>query len=691
MIFDYWGRHMPLEQMRIETGASRDGCAAGNIMRCAMKYGLETHGYRKEVSSLRKMQMPCIIHWNFEHFLVLEGFKGEYAYINDPASGRRRVDSEMFGNSYTGIVITFKPTDDFECVKRKSELKEGIIDKFRDSKEAVLKLAVIGLLLAIPGYLLPLFSQIFIDKIMGRREIAWFPLFIIGLAVTVIIHGLLEMYRSAVMQKIQMQMTVSSARNFVGHMLRLPMNFFEQRYAGDLVNRVDNDDAINLFITGDFTETIINIITAGIFFVILLFYSIPLTLIVALGIVVNLIIAYVVSNKISDISFKLEQDRGKLLGLSTAGIEISSTIKASGAEAAYVSRILGYSAKLYTSEQKINRLQTIARVLPEVIENVFSVLILIIGAVMVVDGNMTAGMLSAFSVLYLSFVKPVGSLVGFVKNLKSLKVNIERVNDIMKYSKDSIYEISDNSKQMKTKLSGDIELKDLSFSYNPLSEDIIRDINLKVPCGSTVAIVGSSGSGKSTLSKLLSGLYRPLRGQLLFDGMDVSDIDAEVFHASVSTVSQNIALFSGSIRDNLTMWNPAVLDHDIINAAKDACIHDVITQRTGSYDYKLSENAGNMSGGQKQRLEIARALVTNPTILIMDEATSALDPLVEKKIIDNIRRRGCTCFMIAHRLSAVRDCDIIVVMDKGRIVQMGDHDTLINEEGVYKKLMKALI
>lgn len=691
MIFDYWGRHMPLEQMRIETGVSRDGCAAGNMMRCAMKYGFETHGYRKEIKSLLKMPMPCIIHWNFEHFVVLEGFKGEYAYINDPACGRRRVDMEMFENSYTGIVMTFKPTERFEPLSGGNELLNGIWEKFKESKAAVIKLAVIGLLLAVPGYLIPLFSQIFIDKILGNRHIDWFPVFIIGLAATVIAHGFLEMYRSAIMQKIQMHMTVSSAKRFVGHMFRLPMNFYEQRYAGDLVSRVDNDDEINLFMTGELTETVINIITAVIFFIVLLFYNLWLTLIALIGVCTNLAIAYFVSNRISDLTYKLEQDRGKLSGVGTAGIEISSTIKASGAANTYVSRLLGYSAKVYTSEQNINKIQTIANGLPDVMEKLFAVLILIVGAKQTIDGTMTLGMLSAFSVLYISFASPVSQLVGFVKNLKSLRVDIERVNDIMRYSQDSIYDVKteDTGIGMRSKLSGDIEFKNVSFGYNPMSGNIINDITFNVPCGSMVAIVGSSGSGKSTFSKLISGLYRAGDGQILFSGKDIKEIDPEIFHASVATVSQNIALFSGTIRDNITMWNPAILDSDMINAAKDACIHDVITKREGSYDYMLTENAGNMSGGQKQRLEIARALVTNPTVLIMDEATSALDPITEKQIIDNIRRRGCTCIMIAHRLSAVRDSDIIVVMDKGRIAEIGSHESLINENGIYKRLMES--
>lgn len=687
MIFDYWGHYIPLEQMRVETGVSRDGCAAGNLMRTALKYGFETHGYRKEPESLKSLQMPCIIHWNFEHFVVLEGFKGNYVYLNDPACGRRKVDYETFDSNFTGIVMTFAPTEKFEKKKSDQKVFNCVKEKLKNYKKSITKLVLIGIVLAIPQYLLPYFSQVFIDKILGKQGVEWFPLFIAAFVITVFVEAFLGLYRSRIMRKIQANMTMTSTRSFLSHMFRLPMGFFEQRYAGDLAVRVDNNDSVNTFMTGDLTETVLNAITSAVFFLILLYYSVPLTFLATIGLAINLVIGRYASERISRISTKTEQDSGKLSGATTAGISISSTIKASGAEQAYIARILGYSAKVNTTEQKINKMNAVAKIFPDIIEKIITVSILVVGGLQVVEGKMTPGMLAAFSSIYLSFSAPVNALIGFVKNLESLRVDTVRVDDIMRYPTDAVYEIDPNKGKIDKKLSGKVSFKDISFGYNPLGKPIISDISFDIPCGNSVAFVGASGSGKSTVSKLVSGLYRPWNGEILLDGTSIKDISPEVFHASVSTVSQNISLFSGTIRDNLTMWNPAILEHDIINAAKDACIHDVITQKPGAYDFKLTENGDNLSGGQKQRLEIARALVTNPTILIMDEATSALDPIVEKQIIDNIKRRGCTCIMVAHRLSAIRDCDMIYVISGGNIIQKGSHEQLMAENGIYRNFM----
>lgn len=690
MIFSYFGKNIPLEQMRIETGVSRDGCNAGNIMRCAKKYGLDCHGYRKEPAALRELQPPCIIHWNFNHFVVFEGFKGKYAYINDPAMGRRKLTMEELDDAFTGIVLTFSKTDSFVKEKKKNTMISFIKHRLKGQYSTLLRLLLVGLLLVFPGLLFPVLSQVFMDDVLIGGNTTWFTKLILFMCATILLQAALTIYRNVVLAKLQKKMVLLSAREFLYNMFRLPIGFFDQRYVGDLSGRVSNNANVSVFLAGELAETALNIFVAIFYLVLLLIYSPILTAIALATVVVNLAVVKITSDMLSNASIKLQQDSGKLAGAVCAGLSITSTLKASGAENEYVGRILGYNAKTICTEQKLSKTQQVINAIPDAVKMFGDVLVLIVGGFTVINGNMSVGMLIAFTTLFGSFSEPVDALVGFVKNIQTTKADINRVEDIMKYPLDEKFDTSTEKKQMKTKLDGSVKLDDIAFGYSKLKDPIVAGFSFKIECGSSIAFVGSSGCGKSTVSKIVSGLYKPWQGRLLFDGIPVEEIPNEVMNASVSTVSQNITLFSGTVRDNLTMWNSSISESDMIAAAKDACIHDIISQKPGAYDYRLTEGATNLSGGQRQRLEIARALATNPTVLIMDEATSALDPVVEKKIMNNIKRRGCTCVIVAHRLSAIRDCDQIIVMNRGKIVQRGTHDELAHVDGHYKRFISNL-
>lgn len=690
MIFAYFGKNLPLEQMRIETGVSRDGCNAGNIMRCAKKYGLDCHGYRKEPAALRELQPPCIIHWNFNHFVVFEGFKGKHAYINDPAMGRRKLTYEELDDCFTGIVLTFAKTEAFVKEKKKNTLMSFVRYRLKGQSATIFKLIFVGLLLVFPGLLFPVLSQVFMDDVLVGGNTSWFTKLILFMCATILLQAGLTIYRNNLLAKFQKKMVLMSTREFLYNMFRLPISFFDQRYVGDLSGRVSNNANVSVFLAGELAETALNIFVAFFYLILLLLYSPILTAIAAATVVINLIVIKITSDMLSNVSIKLQQDSGKMAGAVCAGLSITSTLKASGAENEYVGRILGYNAKMICTEQKLSKTQQIINAIPDAVKMLGDVLILIVGGLMVIEGQMTIGMLIAFTTLFGSFSEPVDALVGFVKNIQTTKADINRVEDIMKYPLDEKFDASVEKKKIQTKLDGTVELQDIAFGYSRLKDPIIAGFSFKIECGSSIAFVGSSGCGKSTISKVVSGLYKPWQGTLLFDDIPVDEIPTEIINASVSTVSQNITLFSGTIRDNLTMWNSNISESDMIAAAKDACIHDIISQKPGAYDYKLTEGATNLSGGQRQRLEIARALATNPTVLIMDEATSALDPVVEKQIMDNIKRRGCTCVIVAHRLSAIRDCDQIIVMNRGKIVQRGSHDELAKVEGHYKRFMSNL-
>lgn len=691
MIFSYFGKHMPLEQMRIETGVSRDGCNAGNIMRAAKRHGLECHGYRKELDGLKQLLPPCIIHWNFNHFVVFEGFKGGYAYINDPAVGRRKLTIEELDDGFTGIVLTFKLTNAFKKEKKKKNTLDFIFKRTKGQGKVIAKLLFVGILLVFPGLVLPVISQVFMDDILIGQNTSWFLKLILFMLATILLQAGLTIYRNSVLVKLQKKMVLISSLEFLTILFRLPISFFDQRYIGDISSRVNSNSKVSYFLAGELAETVLSVFVAIFYLILLITYSPVLTIIAIISVIVNLAVMKITANMISRDSIKLQQDAGKLSGVVCAGLSITSTLKASGAENEYVSRILGYSAKTISTEQKLSKVQTIINAIPETTKMLADVLILFVGGWLVIKGDLTLGMLFAFTTLFGSFSEPIEKLVSFSKNIQTTKADMARVEDIVNYSIDEKFDTSIAKYDINQKLEGFVEMQNVSFGYSRLSPPIVSDLSFKINCGDSVAFVGFSGCGKSTVSKIASGLYAPWQGTLLFDGMPAREIPTEVLNASVSTVSQQITLFSGSIRDNLTMWNSKIAESDMIAAAKDACIHDIISQKPGGYDFQLTEGATNLSGGQRQRLEIARALATNPTVLIMDEATSALDPVVEKQIIDNVKRRGCTCIIVAHRLSAIRDCSQILVMGRGgKIVQRGTHEELSSVDGHYKQFINNL-
>lgn len=699
MIFSYYGKFLPLEQMRIEVGVSRDGCNAGNMMRAAKKFGLECRGFRKEPEALRELEMPCIVHWNFNHFVVLEGFKTkgsgdkkqDYVYLNDPAVGRRKLTAEEFDEGFTGIVLTFKLTDSFEKEKKQTNAWELVRNRLDGQYGVLFKLFYVGLLLVFPGLILPVLSQMFIDDILTAGYTDWLTKLLVFMGCLVVLKFGLQYYRDLVLQKLKSKMTLMSGVDFLRHMLHLPMNFFDQRYAGDLVNRMGNNTEVTAFLAGDLAETVLNILVAAFYLIVLLFYSPLMTFIGLINVAVCISVVVLSRHYISEAAIKQQMSGGKLFGAVCAGLSITDTLKASGAENEYVSRVLGYHVKNANLEQEQTSFQKMLNAIPEAAGNITDVLHLLVGGILVINGSLSLGMLTAFTSLFDSFIEPVNKLVTFAQKIQKLKASITRVEDVQKYPEDERYtQTEDKNHRQMRKVNGEVELKNISFGYSHLKPALIEHFDFHLYSGESIAFVGPSGCGKSTISKIVSGLYHPWDGEILFGGIPMQEISKTCLNASVATVSQNITLFSGSIRDNLTMWNTAILESDMIEAAKDACIHDFIISCPGGYDYKLTENAMNLSGGQRQRLEIARALATKPSILVMDEATSALDPVVEKQVLNNIKRRGITTVIVAHRLSAFRDCNQIIVMKNGKIIQRGSHRTLMNEDGLYKNFIQNI-
>ncbi len=699
IILAHYGRWEPLSRLREDCGVSRDGSKASNILKAAMGYGLEGSGYKMEPDDLHTLPLPVIIFWNFNHFVVLEGIKGGKAYINDPASGPRTVDLEEFDKSFTGVVLSLEPGDNFTPGGSKPGFFRSLKSRLKVGKNGLIFAIVAGLALVVPGLLIPVFSKVFVDNILVEGSRDWLKPLLLGMFITAVLRGILTWLQKQALLRQQTKLAVISSASFLRHILRLPMEFFTQRHGGEIFNRLSLNDTVAELLTGRLATTCISGFTAVFFASIMFFYDPTLTLIGILFAMSNIVILNFINSRRSDLKEVVLQENGKLSGTVMGGLQLIETIKASSSEAEFYSRWSGQVARFRNALQDMRRMATLVTPIPALVSGLSNAAILGLGALKVMDGEMTVGMLVAFQSLMSSFLTPFNTIIQQGTELQTLQADLNRLDDVFNHREDPVFtDISpqpvkdrdgqDSAATPLFRLGGSIEIKNLNFGYSTLGPPLIEEFNLKLEPGNRVALVGSSGSGKSTVAKIVCGLLQPWSGSLLFDKTESKRIPREVFTNSVSFVDQEIVLFQGTIRDNITMWNQTADESRIVQAAKDACIHDIINTRPGGYSSRLSENGGNLSGGQRQRLEIARALASDPAILILDEATSALDADTEKTIDNNLRRRGCTCLIIAHRLSTIRDCDEIVVMDRGKIVQRGRHEELIEQDGLYKRLIE---
>jgi len=690
IVLAYHGLHIPLEQLREDCGVNRDGSKAGNILRAARAHGMTASGYRMEPEHLKTVELPVILFWNFNHFVVLEGIRGKKVYLNDPATGPRVVPYEEFDQAFTGVALVLEPGPDFKPGGDKPSVLRALRRRLTIGKGGVAFAVTAGLALVLPGLVLPIFSKVFVDNILVNGSRDWLRPLLLGMALTALLRAVLSWLQGQALLRQQTKLAVISSANFFRHILRLPMSFFSQRYGGEIGSRVGLNDTVAGLLTGTLASTCISIVTAVFFAAIMVLYDPTLTAIGVVFAMVNILVLKWVNRRRADLQQRVLQENGKLSGTAMGGLRLIETIKASSSESDFFARFSGQVAKFRNALQDMNRWSSLVMPIPALISGLSTAAILGLGSLKVMDGQMTVGMLVAFQSLMASFLAPFNSIVQLGTELQTLQGDMNRLDDVMKYREDPIYQNDTKAgPEEGIRLSGRLEIRGLSFGYSKLDPPLIENFDLTLAPGSRVALVGGSGSGKSTVAKLVSGLFEPWSGEILFDGRAMRDIPREVFLNSFSFVDQDIILFQGTMRDNLTMWNPAIPKLQMIQAARDACVHEVVASRPGGYGASLDENGANLSGGQRQRLEIARALSSDPSILVLDEATSALDAETEKTIDDNLRRRGCTCLIVAHRLSTIRDCDEIVVLDRGKIVQRGRHDDMMREDGPYKRLIES--
>lgn len=688
MVLAYYGKWLPLEQVRFDCGVSRDGSNARNILKAARSYGLAAKGYRYEPNDLRRDgKFPCIIHWNFNHFVVLDGFRGNKAILNDPAKGKYAVSLKTFDDSFTGICLLFEPTENFTPGGKPPSVLAYAKKRLKGAGSAVAFAAITALITAITGVISPAFSRVFVDRLLTGKNPEWFIPFIIGLSFLGILQLVVGWINAVYSLKINGKLAMVGSTTFMWKVLRMPMEFFSQRMAGDIQGRQSSNASIAGSLVNTFAPLALNAVMMVFYLVVMIRYSLLLTVIGILSVLINLVFSNIISKKRINITRVQMRDSGKLAGATVAGIEMIETIKASGAENGFFEKWAGYQASANTQQVKFQKLNQLLGQLPALVSSVCNTAVLMVGVYLAMQGRFTVGMIMAFQGFLGSFISPATSLISAGQSLQEMRTEMERIEDVMRYPTDVPEDapVSDNCEY--DKLSGNIEMKNVTFGYSRLAEPLIENFNLSLKTGSRVAFVGPSGCGKSTLSKLISGLYKPWSGEILFDGKKISEIDRSVFTGSLAVVDQDIILFEDTIANNIKMWDNSIEDFEMIMAARDAQLHEDIMQREGGYQYKMTEGGKDFSGGQRQRMEIARVLAQDPTIIILDEATSALDAKTEYNVVNSIKDRGITCIVVAHRLSTIRDCDEIIVMDNGRVAERGTHDELMKNGGMYAELV----
>ncbi len=691
IILGYYGKYVTLEELRGACGVTRDGVNALSILSAAETYGLKGDGYRLELEELYDMPLPLIAYWNFEHFVVIEGFSRDAVYINDPASGPAKISYEALDRAFTGLVLTFEPTEKFTKTKNPDSFIKGLINRVKQEKLAFLFAFFVGICLVVPKLVLPAFAQIFIDNVFVNGFFSWKKGFMYSMAIISIIAISLEFLQRFILGRMFIQLSINYSSHFLYHILRLPIGFYAQRFSGEIANRMEINNTVAYTIFQQLATVLIDAIVI-IFFGIVMFYYDPV--IASVGILMTIlnfsIMRYLYQSR-SDAYASYQQALGKSLGYSIGALSNIETIKASSSEYKLFNRWSGYYTKTLNAQQNIFKRDLIAILIPSFLEVLTTIAILGLGSYRVIIGSLTIGMLISLRILMTNFMTPLTRLVNFSQSMQLLQVDIARLDDVLKNPIDAELVKEEANKEpaiFDYQLQGNIELKDLSFGFNPLADPILSEISFKLSSGQSLGIVGSTGSGKSTLAKLLAGLYEPWQGNVLFDGKPRQALPRTLITNSLATVEQEPFVFIGSVKENITCFELVPDQLAMIKAAQAACIHDEIMLRKGGYELMLQSEGKNLSGGELQRLEIARALIKSPSILILDEATSSLDTETEQKVMNNIRRLGCTTIMIAHRLRTVRQCDEIIVLDKGKIVQRGNHEKLSGVPGHYRELLE---
>ena len=693
-VLAYFGRWVTLIELRGKCEVSRDGTTAAGIVRAARSYGLECKGLNVHIRQLKDLSLPLILFWEFNHFLILEGYDQKSYYLNDPATGRRKLTAEEFTSSFSGIVLQFKPGPEFQRGGVHPNLLEHILSWLRDSWGALTYAFGCGLMLAMLALVTPVIMAIFVDRVLGENE-PWGRHLAGALAAAAIMVYGLTWLKQWCLHRLSIKLSIIAGNRCLSKLLWMPVEYFNHRLVGELTDRVLSIDKIAKGLSEHFLDVLIEITMSVVFLAVMVAYDPMLALIVLCLAILNGLLMRVTTLIQTDESHAWRREQGLLVGVGMLMLNQVERLRTNAEEDHFFSRWSAHQARELAAYQRFSELSHFNEALPSLFMILGHCAVLAFGATQVMAGELTLGALVAFYLVAAMFLEPVGRFVDLADKRQILEVNMQRLDEIMEIHEDPRLTSQHQTSEAivtfneRLRLAGHVELRNVTFGYNQGRPPLIKDLNLLIKPGQRVAVVGPSGSGKSTLSYLVSGLYQPWSGEILFDGHARHEIPKEVLSRSLSMVHQHSVLFSATVKENITLWNFAFADDDVVSAARDACIHDEILSRPLGYASPVEEDGGNLSGGQRQRLQIARSLIGNPTVLILDEATSTLDAKTEAYVDDALRRRGCSCLIVAHRLSTVRDCDEIIVLDKGVEVQRGTHEELMTDEtGLYYRLVR---
>ena len=682
MLLAYHGKWLSIEQLRTDCGVSRDGSNARNIVLAARSHGMDAHGWHADIDDLPALA-PAIIHWNYNHFVVFKGFDRGLAFINDPSMGSMAVSMKDFRRSYTGVAITATPGADFKPQGHQTSILHYVRENIRGVKDAFIFTLVMGLLMSFAGMVYPLFSQIFLDSIITGKNDEWTIPFFFGITCLVVFNFLLALLDNVYGRRFAGSMSIKGNTRFLWHALNLPIEFFAQRYVGDIVQRQSLNEHITTTLVRILAPYAVNVALLVVYVIVMAQYSLLLTIVGISVVALNIYTVAAERELRTNLARALEQSEGRFYGITMSCVDNIESIKAAGAERGFFEFWSGNFARRNNQEVAFQK----RPFWPFVFGHFANSFILILGAALILEGQFSIGMLMAFQGFMAEFMKPAMGLMEGSTTVLELRSQMERIDDVMAYPTEQDT-AAGNGQSGNVKLGGKIEMRNVTFGYSTSAEPLIRDFSMTLLPGKSVAIVGASGCGKSTIAKLVTGLYNPWSGEILFDDRDSSEVTRGEFVNSVACIDQNVVLFDDTIAENIKMWDHSIEDFTMTMACIDAGIRDDIISRPRGFNTRLVKGGGNFSGGQRQRFEIATALAREPVILILDEATSALDTVMESEVMQSIRQCGASTIVIAHRLSTIRDCDEIIVMDKGRIVQRGTHDELIAQPGAYAELIK---
>ncbi|RVU33961.1 NHLP family bacteriocin export ABC transporter peptidase/permease/ATPase subunit [Hwanghaeella grinnelliae] len=699
MVLGYYGKFVPLTTLRADCGVSRDGSKASNVLKAARKYGLKAKGFSKGIEKLKDVRFPLIVFWEFNHFLVVERISGKYVHVNDPAVGHRKLTLDEFGSGYTGVALTFEPDEGFKKGGTPPNPMPMLIKRIAGSEKALIFMMLAGIIGIVPGMVQAVFSKFFIDAIITEEHYDWLRPMLVAMVALLAFQLCLQAVSGLFSRRLTMGLSAKLYAEFYQHILKLPYHFYTQRYVGDVVNRSQLNNAVVSLMAGQLTSVAIGLVSMVFFGILLFSYNFEITAIGVLSTFINFALIRSMASRRIEANMQIAKEQGKVQGATIAAIQSIESIKASGMENTFFEKWGGYFAASSNASQKLAMDSRMFSIFPTLSSSIVSTLTMVLGGLEVMNGNMTIGTLMAFNLLMAQFLGPISAVLNLAVQMQEIRGTVVRLEDVLEHpTREELFaEVRQNASTdegrqaaaaLGTSLDGSMQCRGLTFGYSPIEGPLIEDFNLEIRPGERVALVGTSGCGKSTVARLVAGLVPPWSGEICFNGVNRELVPQDVLSSSVSFVEQDFLLFPGTVRENLTLWDSTIPDEWLREALDDAVILDQVLAMPGGLDANVEEGGNNLSGGQRQRLEIARALVRRPSFLIMDESTSALDVETEAQIVRNIHRRGCSALMIAHRLSTIRNCHKIIVMQKGAVKEVGDHETLYAQNGIYTKLVK---